>query len=134
MALYLLLVEKLAATAFPSRILRFYPGFQEVTQSLRWIGCCEQIHGISTRSLLFYQADESLSVRTSSSRQMYTVSYCSKIAYFNEALILDEVTFDTIATLPNIPGAVDTDRGGRTYPLEGAFTREASFSSAQCIG
>ncbi|OTA99570.1 putative glyoxal oxidase [Hypoxylon sp. CI-4A] len=38
-----------------------------------------------------------------------------------EARILDEVTFDTIKTLPNMPGAVDDDLAGRTYPLEGAL-------------
>ncbi|KAL6869950.1 hypothetical protein ACO1O0_001285 [Amphichorda felina] len=41
------------------------------------------------------------------------------VAYWNEARILDEVTFDTIKTLPNIPGAVNDPLGGRTYPLEG---------------
>ncbi|KAI5866960.1 putative glyoxal oxidase [Durotheca rogersii] len=42
------------------------------------------------------------------------------IAYWNEARILDEVTFDTTKILPNMPGAVNDDLGGRTYPLEGA--------------
>lgn len=41
------------------------------------------------------------------------------VAYWNEARILDEVTFDTIKTLPNIPGAVNDPLGGRSYPLEG---------------
>ena len=41
------------------------------------------------------------------------------IAYYNEARILDENTFATTKTLPNIPGAVDNFLGGRTYPLEG---------------
>jgi hypothetical protein len=41
------------------------------------------------------------------------------VAYWNEARILDEVTFETITTLPNIPGAVNDPLGGRTYPLEG---------------
>ncbi|PNY24742.1 fungistatic metabolite [Tolypocladium capitatum] len=40
-------------------------------------------------------------------------------AYWNEARILDENTFATIKTLPNMPGAVNDPRGGRTYPLEG---------------
>lgn len=40
-------------------------------------------------------------------------------AYWNEARILDENTFATIKTLPNIPGAVNDPKGGRTYPLEG---------------
>ncbi|KND94716.1 putative fungistatic metabolite [Tolypocladium ophioglossoides CBS 100239] len=40
-------------------------------------------------------------------------------AYWNEARILDEKTFATIKTLPNMPGAVNDPKGGRTYPLEG---------------
>lgn len=41
------------------------------------------------------------------------------VAYWNEARILDEKTFNTIKTLPQIPGAVNDPMGGRTYPLEG---------------
>ncbi|KAH6711606.1 hypothetical protein BKA61DRAFT_554745 [Leptodontidium sp. MPI-SDFR-AT-0119] len=43
------------------------------------------------------------------------------IAYYNEARILDEVNFQTIKTLPNMPGAVNDPTGGRTYQLEGAM-------------
>lgn len=43
------------------------------------------------------------------------------VAYFNEARILDENTFDTVRTLPNMPGAVNNNDGGRTYPLEGTM-------------
>jgi hypothetical protein len=43
------------------------------------------------------------------------------IAYYNEARILDEKTFATIKTLPNMPGAVNDPTGGRTYQLEGAM-------------
>lgn len=39
--------------------------------------------------------------------------------YYNEARILDEVTFETKRVLPNLPGAVNDPLGGRTYPLEG---------------
>ncbi|KAG6840782.1 hypothetical protein C0991_004387 [Blastosporella zonata] len=42
------------------------------------------------------------------------------VGYWNEARILDPVTFDTYATLPNIPGSVGNFLSGRTYPLEGA--------------
>lgn len=42
------------------------------------------------------------------------------VAYWNEARVLDENTFATTKTLPNAPGAVNDDLGGRTYPLEGA--------------
>ncbi|KAH8900419.1 glyoxal oxidase like protein [Thozetella sp. PMI_491] len=41
--------------------------------------------------------------------------------YWNEARILDATTFETIRTLPNMPGAVrDDDTGGRTYPNQGS--------------
>ncbi|KAF8908562.1 copper radical oxidase with WSC domains [Gymnopilus junonius] len=42
------------------------------------------------------------------------------VAYYNEARILDPVTFDTIVQLPNIPGSVNNFLAGRTYPLEGS--------------
>ena len=41
------------------------------------------------------------------------------VIYYNEARILNEVTFDTIRQLPNLPGAVNNFLGGRTYPMEG---------------
>jgi len=41
------------------------------------------------------------------------------VAYYNEARILDPVTFDTRTILPNAPGSVIGGSGGRTYPLEG---------------
>lgn len=50
------------------------------------------------------------------------------VVYWNEARILDEVSFDTVTTLPNIPGAVNDDLGGRTYPLEGAAVLLPQFS------
>ncbi|KAI1478385.1 putative glyoxal oxidase [Daldinia eschscholtzii] len=50
------------------------------------------------------------------------------VAYWNEARILDEVTFDTVKTLPNMPGAVNDDLGGRTYPLEGAAVLLPQFA------
>jgi hypothetical protein len=43
------------------------------------------------------------------------------IAYYNEARILDEKTFATIKTLPNMPGAVNNPYAGRTYQLEGTM-------------
>ncbi|KAL8809186.1 MAG: hypothetical protein Q9200_003633 [Gallowayella weberi] len=42
------------------------------------------------------------------------------VGYYNEARILDPVTFDTVRTLPQIPGNVNNAGAGRTYPLEGA--------------
>lgn len=41
------------------------------------------------------------------------------VAYYNEAIILDEVTFAVKRQLPNIPGAVNNFLAGRTYPMEG---------------
>jgi len=41
------------------------------------------------------------------------------VQYWNEARILDPVTFATRTVLPNAPGSVNDDKGGRTYPLEG---------------
>ena len=41
------------------------------------------------------------------------------VGYYNEARILDPVTFATIRTLPQIPGNVNNPNAGRTYPLEG---------------
>jgi hypothetical protein len=41
------------------------------------------------------------------------------VVYYNEARIIDEKTFDTIKTLPNLPGSVNNFLAGRTYPLEG---------------
>ncbi|KAL9604640.1 MAG: hypothetical protein Q9219_000360 [cf. Caloplaca sp. 3 TL-2023] len=42
------------------------------------------------------------------------------VGYYNEARILDPVTFETVRTLPQIPGNVNNPGAGRTYPLEGA--------------
>jgi hypothetical protein len=44
----------------------------------------------------------------------------SYAGYYNEARILDPVTFDTVNVLPNIPGSVTSFFAGRTYPMEGA--------------
>lgn len=43
------------------------------------------------------------------------------VCYYNEARILDPVTFETTKVLPLVPGAVNSNKGGRTYPLEGAM-------------
>ena len=44
----------------------------------------------------------------------------TRVGYYNEARILDPVTFTTITVLPNIPGSVTSFSAGRTYPMEGA--------------
>nr|OQO23943.1 hypothetical protein B0A51_11072 [Rachicladosporium sp. CCFEE 5018] len=43
------------------------------------------------------------------------------VGYYNEARILNPDTLATQRTLPNMPGAVYTDAGGRTYPFEGTM-------------
>ena len=51
--------------------------------------------------------------------------------YYNEARILNPRTFDTIKTLPNIPGSVTSPLAGRTYPLEGTavlFPQHAPYT------
>ncbi|KAF4622575.1 hypothetical protein D9613_009394 [Agrocybe pediades] len=50
------------------------------------------------------------------------------VAYYNEARILNPVTFDTITTLPNMPGNVNNFLAGRTYPLEGAAVPFPQFA------
>lgn len=42
------------------------------------------------------------------------------VGYYNEARILDPATFDTLTVLPNMPGNVNNDAAGRTYPMEGS--------------
>ena len=41
------------------------------------------------------------------------------VVYYNEARVLDETTFQTTRTLPNLPGSVNNFLSGRTYPFEG---------------
>ena len=43
------------------------------------------------------------------------------VAYYNEALIMDPVTFETTRQLPNMPGEVNNFLAGRTYPVEGTM-------------
>jgi len=43
------------------------------------------------------------------------------IGYYNQARILDTVTFETIKQLPQMPGAVNDPTGGRNYQLEGSM-------------
>ena len=43
------------------------------------------------------------------------------IGYYNQARLLDPVTFDTVSQLPNMPGQVNDPTAGRTYPFEGSM-------------
>jgi len=43
------------------------------------------------------------------------------IAYYNEARILDPVTFNTVKVLDNMPAGITNPKGGRTYPYEGTM-------------
>ena len=52
-------------------------------------------------------------------------------AYYNEARLLDQGTFDTLTVLPNIPGSVASILAGRSYPMEGAsvfFPQSAPYT------
>ncbi|KAH9027091.1 copper radical oxidase [Lactarius pseudohatsudake] len=42
------------------------------------------------------------------------------VGYYNEARLLDPVTFATVKILPNIPGSVGNSLAGRNYPYSGA--------------
>ncbi|KAI0246519.1 copper radical oxidase [Lactifluus subvellereus] len=42
------------------------------------------------------------------------------VGYYNEARLLDPVTFATVKVLPNIPGSVASSAAGRTYGMSGA--------------
>ncbi|KAF8264448.1 hypothetical protein EI94DRAFT_1738445, partial [Lactarius quietus] len=42
------------------------------------------------------------------------------VGYYNEARLLDPVTFASVKVLPNIPGSVGNPLAGRNYPYEGA--------------
>jgi len=41
------------------------------------------------------------------------------VAYYNEALVMDEHSFAPVKQLPTIPGSVNNAASGRTYPFEG---------------
>jgi hypothetical protein len=58
------------------------------------------------------------------------------VAYYNEARILDPVTFATRNQLPNMPGSIVAADAGRTYPLEGTammFPQYAPYSDPVTI-
>ena len=52
-------------------------------------------------------------------RRVYCILH-NEQGYYNEARILDPVTFATVTVLPNMPGAVNNFLAGRTYPMEGS--------------
>jgi hypothetical protein len=56
------------------------------------------------------------------------------IAYYNEARILDEVTFETIKELPNMPGAVNDPAGGCNYQLEGSMILLPQYARYDTMG
>lgn len=56
------------------------------------------------------------------------------IGYFNEAKIMDPVTFDTVTTLPSVPGSVSSTQGGRTYPLEGTMMLLPQYPPYSSLG
>jgi hypothetical protein len=42
------------------------------------------------------------------------------VGYYNEARVLDPLSFDTVVVLPNMPGNVNNPAAGRSYPMEGS--------------
>lgn len=57
-----------------------------------------------------------------------TCSQTGFTGYYNEARLLDPVTFDTVKVLPNIPGSVNSPLAGRTYPMEGTAVLLPQFA------
>ncbi len=58
------------------------------------------------------------------------------IGYYNEARLLDPVTFATVKVLPNIPGSVANSLAGRNYPYEGAsvmLPQHAPYTDAGAV-
>ncbi|EKM51419.1 uncharacterized protein PHACADRAFT_263533 [Phanerochaete carnosa HHB-10118-sp] len=58
------------------------------------------------------------------------------VGYYNEARILDPVTFDTVQVLPNMPGSVTSFLAGRTYPMEGStvmFPQHAPYTDPMTV-
>jgi hypothetical protein len=68
---------------------------------------------------MYFQADVSLPVSLDPADFEELPFLTHKAGYYNEARILDPGTFQTVTTLPNIPGAVNNFLAGRTYPMEG---------------
>lgn len=135
--LSLLSVARPAATQPLNLTWKYYRNQLAVTPSLNLIGSDALILTICIRLCSFCLALIYLSVSLCPPPTLVSfraiVNTC--LGYWNEARILDPVTFNTVKVLPNIPGSVNNCEGfslaipfvylsrlvmaGRTYPLEG---------------
>lgn len=105
---FLSLEAKLEATLVLSQIWKYFQSLPAVTLWFPLIGLLELTLSTCTLSLLSFQAHISSLVRLKvSSFDRAFVSSLLFEGYYNEARILDPVTFNTITQLPNIPGAVN---------------------------
>jgi hypothetical protein len=129
-------VERSEATALLNPPSKFFLHPQEVLLSLTWTGSKEQIHTISSQPILLgLECLKLIHINSPylfilPSQRVFVGKGCSLLSivapnnpclgYYNEARILDQRTFATLVTLPNMPGNVNNFLAGRTYPMEGA--------------
>jgi hypothetical protein len=98
-----------ATTLYTSQIWRYFQSLPAVTLWFPLIGLLELTPSICILSLLSFQVHISSLVRS----RLFSFDEPSSSPFFffqghyNEARILDPVTFNTITQLPNIPGAVN---------------------------
>ena len=99
---------KLEATLILSRTWKYFQSLPAVTLWFPLIGLLELTPSICILSLLYFQANISSLVRWTlfSFDQVFVLFHFFQ-GYYNEARILDPVTFNTITQLPSIPGAVN---------------------------
>ena len=99
---------KLEAMPALSQTWKFFQGLPAATPWSPLIGLLERTPTICILSLLSFRALTSslVSSRLFSFHRPSVSSLFSKKGYYNEARILDPVTFNTIKELPNIPGSV----------------------------
>jgi hypothetical protein len=96
------------ATLVLSQIWKYFQSLPVVTLWFPLIGLLELTPSICILSLLSFLANISSLVR--SRLFLFERAFVSSLfflGYYNEARILDPVTFNTITQLPNIPGAVN---------------------------
>src|SRR6266404_2071095 len=108
--------------ARPAQRLRFSPASLVVTQKCSSTGLIAPTPIIYILSSTFSRPVAYSSVRVNKILNTFPESSLLKYAaaYYNEARLLDPVTFDTVKVLPNIPGSVGNPLAGRNYPFEGA--------------
>ena len=98
---------KLEAMLVLSQVWKYFQSLPAVTLWFPLIGLLELTPSICILSLLSFQAHISSLVRSRLFSFDRTFVSFHFQGYYNEARILDPVTFNTITQLPNIPGAVN---------------------------